>query len=75
VIWFFPATHEMLAAYKPALEDPLDPAQVPATTTPAWLRRGLSWRPGLAWAVVLAVLMVWDLISLSLPTEFIYWQF
>ena len=75
VVWFFPNSHELLAAHKPALEYAQDPPKVPLAPTPRWLGRLLTWQPNLWWALLLALLMVCGILNLSRPTEFIYWQF
>jgi D-alanyl-lipoteichoic acid acyltransferase DltB (MBOAT superfamily) len=75
VVWVFPNSHEILAGHKPALEYAQEPSQVSLAPTPRWLGKWLAWRPTLPWALVLALLMVWSVLSLSQPSEFIYWQF
>ena len=75
VVWFFPNSHEILAAHKPALEYDQDPPKVSLAPTPRWLGRWLTWKPSLLWALILAALMVCGILNLSRPTEFIYWQF
>jgi hypothetical protein len=74
VVWFFPNSHEIAAAYKPALEYERD-NKVQLAPTPRRLGALLTWRPNLIWVLVLAVLMVWAVLNLSQPSEFIYWQF
>lgn len=75
VVWFFPNSHEILAAHKPALEYDQDPPRVSLAPTLPWLGRLLKWQPNLLWALILAALMVCGILNLSRPTEFIYWQF
>jgi hypothetical protein len=75
VVWFFPNSHEMLASHQPALEYARDPSKVGLAPTPRWLGRLLTWQPNAVWAVLLAALMVWSMLNMSRPTEFIYWQF
>lgn len=75
VVWFFPNSHEMLASHQPALEYARDPSKVGLAPTPRWLGRLLTWQPNTVWAVLLAALMVWSMLNMSRPTEFIYWQF
>jgi|ERR1035441_4535730 D-alanyl-lipoteichoic acid acyltransferase DltB (MBOAT superfamily) len=75
VVWLFPNSHEILAEHKPALEYTKEPVQVSLAPTPRWLGERLTWRPTLPWALVLTALMVWSVLSLSQPSEFIYWQF
>lgn len=67
-IWALPNTQEIMARYRPALE------------SVAPVRKGLAdrllrWRPGLASAAVVAVLLVMSLLSLQQVSEFLYFQF
>jgi alginate O-acetyltransferase complex protein AlgI len=75
VVWWFPNSHEILAGLKPALEYALEPPRVDLAPTPRWLGRWLTWRPTVPWALLLLALMVWVVLNLSQPSEFIYWQF
>jgi len=75
VVWVFPNTHEMLAAHQPTLEYQRGTGEAFLAPTPFWLRRLLTWRPNLLWSLALAALLVWAILNLSRPSEFIYWQF
>jgi hypothetical protein len=75
VVWLFPNSHEILAAHKPALEYARDPAGVGLAPTPKWIGARLAWQPNVAWALLLAAIMVSAILNLSRPSEFIYWQF
>lgn len=75
VVWLMPNSHEILAVYKPALEYIRVPRKVCLAPTPRWLGSLLAWRPGWPWAVGAAALMVWSMLNLFRPSEFIYWQF
>jgi len=35
----------------------------------------LNWRPSVPWALAMAGMLVWALLNLFRPSEFIYWQF
>jgi len=69
--WFAPNTQQIFARYEPALEF-RDADRWPATE-PAPLP--ITWRPNLAWAVVIAVLLVVALAQIARGTTFIYFQF
>jgi hypothetical protein len=76
VIWLLPNSHEILATYKPALEYLKAPAGKFVTgPTPVRLGRLLNWRPSVPWALAMAGMLVWALLNLFRPSEFIYWQF
>jgi len=75
VIWLLPNSHEMMAAYKPALEYLGTAGKLVIGPTPGWLGRVLNWRPSVPWAFVMAAMLVWALLNLFRPSEFIYWQF
>jgi D-alanyl-lipoteichoic acid acyltransferase DltB (MBOAT superfamily) len=75
VVWIFPSSHEMLAAHQPTLEYQQGTAERSLAPTPGWLRRRLTWRPNIWWALLLAALFAWTILNLSRPSEFIYWQF
>lgn len=75
VIWLLPNSHELLAAYNPALEYLKTSGKLVVGPTPGWLGRLLNWRPTVPWALAMAAMLVWALLNLFRPSEFIYWQF
>jgi hypothetical protein len=38
-------------------------------------RRMVEWNPSLAWSVGISVIAAMGILSLSGPSEFLYWQF
>jgi alginate O-acetyltransferase complex protein AlgI len=63
LVWFAPNTQEIMGHFRPALDFR---GQAP-------LR--LAWRPTLKWSAAVAALAVGGLLSLSRPSEFLYYQF
>lgn len=64
VVFLAPNTQQILAGHPPALE-----AGAPAR--PRWL----VWKPSGAWAWGVAVVLACGLLSLTRPSEFLYFQF
>jgi len=69
IAFALPNTQEIVRRFRPALEDPR------ATMAPSLALARLTWAPRLGWAVVIGVLLGAGLLSLSRPTEFLYFQF
>ena len=71
-----PNTQTIMARYAPGLaigSTRTDRASTPHAghvTEPAW-----QWRPSLRWALAMAVITVCGLLSLTRPSEFLYFQF
>jgi hypothetical protein len=64
-----PNTQEIMRRFEPALEDPR------ATMAPSLALDRLTWSPRLGWSVAIGLLLGAGLLSLSRPTEFLYFQF
>lgn len=75
VVWWLPNSHEILARFQPALEYLKKPSASFLAPTPSWLGRVCEWRPNFWWAALCAAAMVWAMLNLLRPSEFIYWQF
>ena len=65
IIWLAPNTQEIMIRFQPALQLPQD-ATVP---------RRLLWQPNMRWALALAVLALFAVLSISKVSEFLYFQF
>ena len=69
IVFFCPNTQEIMARYEPALgvraQDP----------SGASLLRRISWRPSIAWSLIVATMAVIGILQLAGPSEFLYWQF
>ena len=63
-----PNTLQVLDRFEPALG-------VKPRPTPLLSRRLVEWNPSLAWAIVVTIIAITGILSLSGPTEFLYWQF
>ena len=66
IAFLAPNTQQIAARFEPALD--FDAGQSAAP-------RPLQWRPTLPWAVAIGLLATAGLLSLSRPTEFLYFQF
>ena len=66
IAFLAPNTQQIAAQFEPALD--FDAEESPAP-------RLLRWKPTLPWAVAIGVLATAGLLSLSRPTEFLYFQF
>jgi len=64
VVFLAPNTQQIMQHYKPALDHKQE--DVPSR---------LAWSPNAGWAVAMAVLMACGLLSLTRPSEFLYFQF
>jgi D-alanyl-lipoteichoic acid acyltransferase DltB (MBOAT superfamily) len=69
IAFALPNTQEIMRRFAPALEDPR------ATMAPSLALARLTWAPRLGWAGVIGFLLAAGLVSLSRPTEFLYFQF
>jgi D-alanyl-lipoteichoic acid acyltransferase DltB (MBOAT superfamily) len=63
-----PNTLQILDRFEPALG-------VKPLHSPLSRGRVIEWNPSLAWAMIVAIIAVAGTLSLSAPTEFLYWQF
>jgi alginate O-acetyltransferase complex protein AlgI len=70
IAWFAPNTQQFMRDFMD-IEDAPRYRFDPATPSTAWLR----WRPSPVFAVALAVLSAFTVMSLWQPSEFIYYQF
>lgn len=71
-VWFLPNTQQLFAKYRPAYE------YCRKTFEPSFLQsswRRLYWRPSFAWAMGIAAIGGFSLLSLSRVSEFLYYQF
>jgi D-alanyl-lipoteichoic acid acyltransferase DltB (MBOAT superfamily) len=64
VVFLFPNSQELLRRYRPAFSN-----------GPRVLRTRLTWRPNVSWAIGVGALAAICFLSLSRPTEFLYFQF
>jgi alginate O-acetyltransferase complex protein AlgI len=64
IVWAFPNSQTIMAKFEPTL------ATI-RTSTSKWL----TWEPTLRWALVLGVLLAFDLMSLQQTKVFLYFQF
>ncbi len=69
ITFAFPNTQELLRRYSPALPDPRQPAQ------PDFALLSFRWRPVTSWALAIGLLGAAGLLSLTRPSEFLYFQF
>lgn len=67
VVWFMPNTQQIFSKFKVALTD-----QKPRSD---WLMPWLRWEPNKYWAVIIAILSIVSVLSLTRPSEFLYFQF
>jgi alginate O-acetyltransferase complex protein AlgI len=67
IVWCFPNTQQILARYKPALE--LAPSDEQPRLLPIY------WKPSIAWAMTLGVVVLASLVMLQNPSSFLYFQF
>jgi hypothetical protein len=65
-----PNTQEITRKFRPALSVDARPTHVDGV-----LSRFLTWMPSRAWAVVIGLVAIASLLSLSRPSEFLYFQF
>lgn len=70
IAFLLPNTQTILDGFDPALD-----YAAARETARGPLARLLTWRPTLAWAWALGVLMTFCLLSLNRPAEFLYFQF
>jgi alginate O-acetyltransferase complex protein AlgI len=64
-----PNTLQILSRYEPAL------GWKPSPDEGATVRTRILWRPSLAWAVAVAVIVAMGVLNLGGQSEFLYWQF
>lgn len=64
VVFLAPNVQELARRFEPALD-----ADVSAK------RQGLAWMPTRRWAMVMAMVLAAGLLSMSRPSEFLYFQF
>jgi hypothetical protein len=64
IVWAFPNSQTIMAKFEPTL------ATI-RTTAPRWL----TWEPTVRWALILGVLLAFDLMSLQQTKVFLYFQF
>jgi len=69
IVFFCPNTQEIMARYEPAL------GIRASTIAGASALRRISWRPTIAWSLIVATLAVIGVLQLAGPSEFLYWQF
>jgi len=69
IAFAMPNTQEIMRRFDPALEDPR------ATMAPSLALDRLTWSPRLGWSMAIGLLLGAGLLSLSRPTEFLYFQF
>jgi alginate O-acetyltransferase complex protein AlgI len=69
IVFVCPNTQQILARYEPALGVTAKAADGVS------MLRWASWRPSLAWGLVVAVVAALAVLQLSGPSEFLYWQF
>lgn len=69
VAFAFPNTQELLRRYVPALADARQ------GVSPSFALLPLRWRPTLNWAIAIGVLAATGMLSLTRPSEFLYFQF
>ena len=69
VVLVCPNTLQILARYEPAIGVKPHPADTILG------RRIAEWSPSLAWSVGISVIAAMGILSLSGPSEFLYWQF
>jgi alginate O-acetyltransferase complex protein AlgI len=66
VVFLAPNTQEMMGRWRPALDDAYAPAGSQAK---------FVWRPSVRWAVMMSLVAIAGILSLSHPSEFLYFQF
>jgi D-alanyl-lipoteichoic acid acyltransferase DltB (MBOAT superfamily) len=64
IVFLAPNSQQIMRRFAPSLDAHVDPADP-----------GLAWRPGLMWAGAMAVVLALGLLSLTRPSEFLYFQF
>jgi D-alanyl-lipoteichoic acid acyltransferase DltB (MBOAT superfamily) len=69
ITFSFPNTQELLRRYVPALPDARQSSQ------PAFALIPLRWKPTASWALAIGLLGAAGLLSLTRPSEFLYFQF
>lgn len=69
ITFAFPNTQELLRRYAPALRDPRQ------SERPAYALFALRWKPVTSWAMAIGLLGAAGLLSLTRPSEFLYFQF
>jgi D-alanyl-lipoteichoic acid acyltransferase DltB (MBOAT superfamily) len=67
IVWCFPNTQQILAAFKPALE------VTGADRKPALVN--FRWRPTPAWGLILGVILFVAAVKMQDPSSFLYFQF
>jgi D-alanyl-lipoteichoic acid acyltransferase DltB (MBOAT superfamily) len=67
IVWLLPNTQQIMRASDPVL------GEVRPDTT--WAGRMLSWRTGVRWGMAGAAMLAVSLLSLSRPSEFLYFNF
>jgi D-alanyl-lipoteichoic acid acyltransferase DltB (MBOAT superfamily) len=67
IVWFLPNTQQILALFKPSLEQ--------TVWDKAIGRLQILWHPNLGWAAVLSGLFIASLVGLKDPSTFLYFQF
>jgi hypothetical protein len=64
IVFLAPNTQQIMSRFRPALDQRTASAD-----------SKLSWRPNLKWAVFMSVIFAAGLLSLTRPSEFLYFQF
>ncbi len=67
VVWFMPNTQQIFSKFKVVLTD--------HKLKPDWLLPWLQWEPNKYWAIIIAILSIVSVLSLTRPSEFLYFQF
>ena len=67
IIWFLPNTQQILARFKPSLQQ--------AAWNQAGVPKLFRWMPSTRWAVAAGVLLFFVLVELQQPSTFLYFQF
>jgi len=67
VVFVAPNTQEIMRCWRPVLDD----ASVSGSRASAWY----SWRPSVRWAALMSLVAIAGILSLSHPSEFLYFQF
>jgi len=73
-VMFWPNTQEVMARFAPGLDPRTERSGAAAPAAVARLV-ALRWAPTPLWALAMAAISVWGLLSLSHPSEFLYYQF
>lgn len=64
IVFFAPNAHQVMQRFKPALDQPDDV-----------VRNRWTWQPSKTWTLVMALVLAFGLLTLTRPSEFLYYQF